>query len=143
MSRKDEFPPSAYIALVGKRMLRALKQGYRPTRDISTAQLFALSDELRNAAHERRALTESKNEKFNGGVQHTTVTLDRAQLAWVVASIENYTEPQSCNGLTKKLTGLRDSLVGDVEEDESAPLLKDGAMVITQDSEGRFHFPDG
>lgn len=143
MSKQDNFPPSAYIALVGKRMLRALKQGYRPTKDISTAQLFALADEVRNAAHERRALTESKNEIFNGGIQHTTVTLDRAQLAWVVASIENYAEPQSCNGLTEKLTKLRDSLVGDVEEDESAPLLKDGAMVMYRDEEGRFHFPDG
>ena len=123
MGSNKDFPPGAYIALTGKRILTALKQGYRPTKDISISQLYKLSDLFRDAANDRMAHTREKNLAHNGGVQHANLIFDRAQLTFLVACLENHVEPESCKGLTEKLARERDSLVGDAEEDESAPLL--------------------
>lgn len=123
-SRTKGFPPPAYLALVGRRALEVFRQGYRPSRDISASQMYALAGEWRNAGDERRAMMEQRNIEHSGGVQHATVIYDRAQLAFVVACLEDYEEPISCQGLTHKLRTLRDSLVGDVEEIEAAPYLK-------------------
>lgn len=122
--KSSKFPPQAFLAMTAKKMLSAFKQGYRPSRDVTASQLYRLSDMLREAADQRMASARDNNEKNNGGIQHTTVVLDRAQLAFIVACMDAHEEPISCSGLTKKLILARDSLVGDVEEDESAPMLK-------------------
>lgn len=125
---RGNFPPSAYIALVGKKLLTAFRNGHRPTKDISLAQLKELAHYFNDAAAERRSLLESQNLIYNGGIQHTTITFDRAQLAYVVACMEEFKEPHSCVGLLRKLTIVRDSLIGDVEEEESAPFLHENSV---------------
>lgn len=109
-------------------LLKNFESGYKPSKSISIARLYRLAQHLVDTADERQNAQARKNVLHNGGIQHATVTLDRPQLTYLVACMEDYVEPASCRGLTKALAQARDRLVGDAELDESAPYRKENDL---------------